>query len=203
MANRRRVRVPGVNGGRPGTAPRIAGGVERGGSRRAAFNPNQVIEDQAAKAEQQRRLWASGNNGNDQSSYPGYNVPGTALPRGVLPNSENIPNSRYFGDPFVENIEADLFSRSDNAQGDFIPLTYAPTKTAFPGNGWDHRRTIAAGYSVSQGILRVKFYTDGAIYDYGIDQRVPPAIAKAFRLAQSPGRFINTTLEDYGYTRIN
>lgn len=88
------------------------------------------------------------------------------------------------------------------SQGDFIPLTYYPTKTSWPANGWDHRRTIAAGYDRTSGILRVKFWTDGSIYDYGTVAPVPPYVAYQFRTTQSPGRFINAVLETYGYTRI-
>jgi hypothetical protein len=189
--NRRRVSIGKA-------APRIAAGVERGGSR-ISINPRQVIEDRNAQRARNRRLWESGKDDESGIKYPGYSVPGGG---GRLPNSENIPDNRYFGDSVIENTEADLFAQSDNAKGDFIPLTYAPTKTAFPGNGWDHRRTIAAGYSKSQGLLRVKFYTDGSIYDYGTEHPVPPSVAKSFRLAPSPGRYINTTLNGYGYLKV-
>ena len=115
---------------------------------------------------------------------------------------------------FDENVEAEgdvtkiqeserFMQEGDNATDDFIPLSYNPTKTSWPANGFDHRRTIAAGYNRNTGILRVEFWTDGAIYDYGVITPVPPYIAYQFRLAQSPGRYINSTLESYGYTRIN
>jgi hypothetical protein len=99
-------------------------------------------------------------------------------------------------------IEGERFSWEE-AQGDFIPLTYAPSKTSWPGNGHDHRRTTAAGYSRETGILRVEFYTNGAVYDYGVDTPVPPYIAYQYRTVQSPGRFINAVLEGYGYQRVN
>jgi len=175
-----------------------------GRGRRPRINPNQVIKDREVGRDRQRQIWESGNNGLEPGlEYPGYGAIGPLSPSSGLPNSENIPFSRYYGDAFIESSEAKLFAQSDNAQGDFIPLTYAPTKTAFPGNGWDHRRTIAAGYSKSQGLLRVQFYTDGAIYDYGTAHPVMPETAHAFRMAQSPGRFINEVLENYGYTRIS
>jgi hypothetical protein len=98
--------------------------------------------------------------------------------------------------------ESERFSWQE-AQGDFIPLSYAPTKSSWPANGWDHRRTTAAGYDRSTGILRIEFFTDGAIYDYGTLAPVPPYVAYQFRQTQSPGRFINSTLETYGYSRIN
>lgn len=96
--------------------------------------------------------------------------------------------------------ESERFSW-EQAQGDFIPFTYDPTKTSYPGNGWDHPRTSAAGYDRNTGILRVKFWTDGAIYDYGTITPVPPYVAYQFRATDSPGRFINSTLETYGYIR--
>lgn len=194
MATRRRVKIT----NKP--APRIAAGTDRSNNRRAPFNPNQVDDDLEAVHVGRAQIWATGNADNDPENYPRGLIPGVSGRE--LPNSENIPRSRYYGNPYIENSEANLFSQSDNSQGDFIPLTYAPTKTAFPGNGWDHRRTIAAGYSKSQGILRVQFYTDGAIYDYGTEHPVPPQVAKSFRMAQSPGQFINTTLESFGYLRV-
>lgn len=108
-----------------------------------------------------------------------------------------------------EQKESKIFNRQDQDQGDFIPLTYYPTKTSWPGNGFDHRRTIAAGYSRSKGVIRVQFYTDGSIYDYGINTPIPPMVAYQFRLTQSPGRAIHggpgwggSSLESYGYERI-
>lgn len=87
--------------------------------------------------------------------------------------------------------------------GDLIPLTWNPTNTTWPDNGWDHRRTDEAGYDRRRGRLRIKFHTDGAEYDYGTYKQVPPSVARAFRRAASPGQFINRVLESYGYERIN
>jgi hypothetical protein len=98
--------------------------------------------------------------------------------------------------------ESERFSWSQ-PQGDFIPLTYQPTKSSWPANGYDHRRTVAAGYDRSRGIIRVEFFTDGAVYDYGVMTPIPPYVAYQFRQVQSPGRFINSTLEGYGYSRIS
>lgn len=97
--------------------------------------------------------------------------------------------------------ESERFSQAQ-AEGDFIPLTYYPTKSSWPANGYDHRRTIAAGYDRTRGIVRVQFFTDNATYDYGTMAPVPPYIAYQFRSTQSPGRFINSTLEGYGYERV-
>jgi hypothetical protein len=91
----------------------------------------------------------------------------------------------------------------ERSQGDFIPLTYYPTKTSWPANGHDHRRTIAAGYDRNSGVVRIQFFTDNATYDYGTMTPIPPYVAFQFRQTQSPGRFINSTLEAYGYERIN
>lgn len=123
-------------------------------------------------------------------------------PRFSLPTSESVV------DPVTELQEAERFSWEnpdawpENYPEDFIPLTYSPTKTSWPENGWDHRRTIAAGYNRTTGLLRVKFFTDGAEYDYGTATPVPPYIAYQFRNTNSPGRFINSTLESYGYERL-
>lgn len=98
-------------------------------------------------------------------------------------------------------IEERKFSRSSAEQGD-VTLTYDPTNTTWPSNGWDHRRTTAAGYNKNTGVLRIEFFTDGSLYDYGVTTPIPPEVARQFRRAASPGRFINSTLEGYGYERI-
>ncbi len=114
MASRRRVSVPGSNGGRG--LPRTPRQVERGG-RRAPFDPNDILNDQIS----QRRLqggfarggefiegtWTQPNprrmpQSKGDVDFPGYRGPG--------PN----PFPRY--DPFREHEEADLFAGSDNAQ---------------------------------------------------------------------------------------
>lgn len=98
-------------------------------------------------------------------------------------------------------IEAAKFARSSAESGD-VNMTYVPTATTWPGNGWDHRRTTEAGYNRDTGILRIEFYTDGSQYDYGTSKPIPASVARAFRRTASPGRFINTTLEAYGYERV-
>lgn len=113
----------------------------------------------------------------------------TAAARGTLAQARETLAIRQFG--------------SQRAVGDEIPLTWSPTNTTWPDNGWDHRRTDEAGYDKLRGRLRVKFHTNGALYDYGTYKPVPPAIARAFRRAASPGIFINQVLEGYGYERIN
>lgn len=98
--------------------------------------------------------------------------------------------------------QAEQFSW-EQGQGDFIPLTYDPTRTTWPANGWKHRRTTSAGYDRSRGLLRIQFFSNGAVYDYGTETPVPPHVAYQFRQAASPGRFINTTLESFGYARVS
>lgn len=118
-----------------------------------------------------------------------------------IPDRRGWQHSRQEGD-VTKLQEAERFSWEEG-QGDFIPLTYAPTNTSWPENGFHHRRTAAAGYDRSKGILRVEFFTDGSVYDYGTLSPVPPGVAFEFRQAQSPGRYINTVLESFGYERIN
>lgn len=101
--------------------------------------------------------------------------------------------------PDYEEIAAREFGRQTGVD-DAIPFTYRPTNTTWPGNGWDHRRTTAAGYDRTTQTLRVQFFTDGATYDY-FD--VPPAVARSFRRTPSPGKFINRVLNNYEYHRVN
>lgn len=72
-------------------------------------------------------------------------------------------------------------------------LPYQPTPTINPGRP----RTLAAGYDETSMTLRVKF-RDGEIYSY---HQVPPSVWYRFQRAQSPGRFINSTVNRYPYTR--
>jgi len=103
--------------------------------------------------------------------------------------------------PTAQGIEAKKFA-SSQAIGDEILMTYDPTATTWPQNGWDHRRTTAAGYDKTTGRLRIEFFTDGSLYDYGTSRPVPPEVARQFRRAESPGSFINQILEGYGYERV-
>lgn len=72
-------------------------------------------------------------------------------------------------------------------------LPYQPTPTINPGRP----RTLAAGYDERSQSLRIKF-RDGAYYTY---YNVPPSVWWKFQRAQSPGRFINTTLNRFPYSR--
>lgn len=72
-------------------------------------------------------------------------------------------------------------------------LPYQPTPTINPGRP----RTLAAGYDEKSMTLRIKF-RDGEIYTY---YRVPPSVWWKFQRAQSPGRYINSTLNGFPYSR--
>lgn len=129
--------------------------------------------------------------------------------RNIRARPEKLGTPERFPDDGSYQAESDVARLQESerfmyarAEGDFIPLSYAPTKSSWPANGFDHRRTVAAGYDADRGLLRVQFFTDGAIYDYGTVVPVPQYVAYQFRDTQSPGRFINSTLEAYGYERI-
>ena len=100
---------------------------------------------------------------------------------------------------FGDIVRAETFARG-KSEGEYIPFTYIPTNTTWPENGWDHRRTTDAGYDRERQILKVKLYTNGAEYEYW---PVPPAVARAFRRTESPGKFINAVLNNYNYQRVD
>lgn len=192
MATRRRIKVNDRSPYGGSAAPSQPRQVERGGAR----NPQSHLIKNEIEINR-NKSFATGNNRATMQR------PDNWVNQRGLPNSETIPGSRYYGNQITENTEADRFSKEDADTGYWIPLTYDPTKTAFPGNGWDHRRTVAAGYDLSRGMLAVQFYTDGSVYHYGIDKPVPQDVARRFRLASSPGRFVSNELESYGYIRVS
>lgn len=91
-------------------------------------------------------------------------------------------------DPRV-NMEIELAYTGE----DELLLPYQPTPTINPGRP----RTLAAGYDEKSQTLRIKF-RDGDYYAY---YNVPPSVWWRFQRAQSPGRFINSTLNRYPYSR--
>lgn len=99
----------------------------------------------------------------------------------------------------IPGVLAEQFAE-ELAEGDTIPHTYEPTKTTWPGNGWNHRRTTSAGYDRDRQILEVEFYTNGAIYRY---YNVTQNEAQAFRRTRSPGQYIDAVLNSHPYERIN
>jgi len=79
-------------------------------------------------------------------------------------------------------------------EGDDKPLLpYQPTPTINPGRP----RTLAAGYDERSQTLRIKF-RDGEYYTY---YKVPPSVWWKFQRTNSPGRYINTTLNNHPYSR--
>lgn len=96
---------------------------------------------------------------------------------------------------FSQVAEPDILSNIESALNgnDAALLPYQPTPTINPGRP----RTLAAGYDERSMTLRIKF-RDGEIYSY---YQVPPSVWYRFQRAQSPGRFINSTVNRYPYTR--
>jgi hypothetical protein len=112
-----------------------------------------------------------------------------------------IPNRGSFGDA-VSLVSAEQQKRTFETeqdiqlaiQGNDRPLLpYQPTPTINPGRP----RTLAAGYDSNSQTMRIKF-RDGEIYEY---YQVPPSVWWKFQRAQSPGRYINTQLNRYPYSR--
>lgn len=76
---------------------------------------------------------------------------------------------------------------------DALLLPYQPTPTINPGRP----RTLAAGYDERSQSLRIRF-REGEYYTY---YNVPPSVWWKFRRTNSPGRFINSTLNNFPYSR--
>lgn len=119
---------------------------------------------------------------------------------GTAPEANRVAPSSYLdlnairqhasrmADPRLEN-EIELAIEGN----DFPLLPYQPTPTINPGRP----RTLAAGYDERTQALRIKF-RDGEYYTY---YNVPPSVWWRFQRAQSPGRFINSTLNRFPYSR--
>lgn len=118
--------------------------------------------------------------------------PNTPAPRQPAVGNENVQEVRR-----LANVNAAFRTPNDivNAlsHDDSGLLPYQPTPTINPGRP----RTLAAGYDENSMTLRVKF-RDGPVYGY---YNVPPSVWYRFQRAQSPGRFINSTLNRYPYTQ--
>jgi hypothetical protein len=71
-------------------------------------------------------------------------------------------------------------------------LPYQPTATINP----KRPRTLAAGYDERSQTLRIKF-RDGEYYVY---YNIPPSVWYRFQRTNSPGRFINSTLNNFPYS---
>ncbi len=118
--------------------------------------------------------------------------PNTPVQRQPAVGQERVQEARR-----LSNVNAAFRTPSDvikaRAGDDRELLPYQPTPTINPGRP----RTLAAGYDENSMTLRVKF-RDGPMYGY---YNVPPSVWYRFQRAQSPGRFINTTLNRYPYSQ--
>lgn len=112
------------------------------------------------------------------------------------------PNSRTaFNDMTATQIQAqqrtDLRTRQEIEMtlngDDSLLLPYQPTPTINPGRP----RTLAAGYDERSQTLRIRF-RDGDYYTYF---NIPPSVWWKFTRTNSPGRFINSTLNGFPYNR--
>lgn len=119
---------------------------------------------------------------------------------GNAPQTNQVAPSSYLD---LNSIRGQAARLTDNylateiemaINGDDQPLLpYQPTPTINPGRP----RTLAAGYDERSQSLRIKF-RDGDYYTY---YNVPPSVWWRFQRAQSPGRFINSTLNRFPYSR--
>lgn len=130
--------------------------------------------------------------------FLGQNRYGPAEPvptRSFIPNRGSFGDSRSLAEESRRDSTPDVLNDIQMAQqGNDRPLLpYQPTPTINPGRP----RTLAAGYDDRTSTLRIKF-RDGEIYEY---YQVPPSVWWKFQRAQSPGRYINTTLNRYPYKR--
>jgi hypothetical protein len=130
--------------------------------------------------------------------FLGQNTYGPSTP---IPRRATVPARGAFGDAEAFRVKADQSADPQTAQdiieallGNDRPLMpYQPTATINPGRP----RTLAAGYDERTMTMRVKF-RDGEVYSY---YQVPPSVWFQFSRAQSPGRYINTKLNNYPYQR--
>lgn len=116
--------------------------------------------------------------------YPGINT-GT---RSVFDMEAIRHQTAAASDPILYQ-EIELALNGDDSE----LLPYQPTPTINPGRP----RTLAMGYDERSMTLRIKF-RDGDYYTY---YNVPPSVWYRMQRASSPGRYINSTLNRYPYTR--
>lgn len=118
--------------------------------------------------------------------------PEQATPRQPAVGNDNVQQVRR-----QQNVNAVFMGPSDIMEArmgdDRDLLPYRPTPTINPGRP----STLAAGYDENSMTMHVKF-RDGDVYGY---YNVPPSVWYRFQRAQSPGRFINSTLNRYPYTK--
>lgn len=124
-----------------------------------------------------------------------YNAPS---PIGRVPGSNraqsffDVDQVRAQTAPLVDDNLAEEIEMAI-AGNDKPLLPYQPTPTINPGRP----RTLGAGYDEISQTLRVKF-RNGEIYTY---YNVPPSVWWKFQRAKSPGRYINSSLNAFPYSR--
>lgn len=119
---------------------------------------------------------------------------------GTVPEANRVAPSSYLDLNAVRNQAAQLTDQYLATEiemalnGDDIALLpYQPTSTINPMRP----RTLAAGYDERSQSLRIKF-RNGEYYTY---YNVPPSVWWQFQRAQSPGRYINSRLNSFPYSR--
>ena len=142
------------------------------------------------KATPRRRAWDEeflGDNRYNQRDTIGR-MPGQNNRRSVL----DLNAVRDNADKLIgETLAHELIMAYNGDDSELLP--YQPTPTINPGRP----RTLAAGYDEYTMTLRIKF-RDGEYYTY---YQVPPSVWYKFQRASSPGRYINSTLNSYPYSR--
>lgn len=104
----------------------------------------------------------------------------------------DMPQIRQAAESLTDDFMQHAITMAINGDDEEL-LPYQPTATINPGRP----RTLAAGYDDKSMTLRIKF-REGEIYTY---YQVPPSIWYKFQRAKSPGRYINSTLNRYPYSR--
>lgn len=107
-----------------------------------------------------------------------------------------IQPHHYTDDKPMPDAEASTLAEQTDLVAGPVPISYAPTPSSNPQDP----RTAAAGYDPSLQRLRVEWGDGGAAYNY---YDVPPQIWDAFQRTDSPGKFINSTLNNYNYGRAD
>lgn len=103
-----------------------------------------------------------------------------------------LPQIRQRAEALTDDYMQNAIQMAINGDLDEL-LPYYPTPTINPGRP----RTLRAGYDEKSMTLRIQF-REGEIYTY---YQVPPSVWWKFQRAQSPGRYINSTLNNYPYSR--
>lgn len=140
------------------------------------------------------------NRADQDAQYQGDNRYNTRDTLGSTPGMRQARVQSAFDMPAVRiNAEAatdDYMRHAINMaiNGDLDELMpYHPTPTINPGRP----RTLRAGYDEKSMTLRIQF-REGEVYTY---YQIPPSVWWKFQRAQSPGRYINSTLNSYPYSR--